>query len=330
MWFDFILGLQEALEEHKPLVMDLLEITEGYKIPPIEKAVDEVGDMAARLHARTVATKQAIKSTTEQCIQRLETRCDEMLQTVDELYKLKSKILYDQQSDLQMKLLKNKHACDFVEYAFKHGSEAEIFELFEVMKLRLEKLNIEQLNYKEPFENDVIDHVHETENVDSIADNLGVISTTKVFLANTVLHGSGLHSAKVGIEANFQIDLYNRHAQPCVEWNHDNAIAVKVQAPEGFFINNRVTNNQDGTFTCRYTPVTLGNHQITVKIRGRSFPNNKSVAKVFNGIDYTKVWTLFLYESNKYLLWVKVQQNSWNKLLVFNSLYMISVKNYDY
>ena len=39
---------------------------------------------------------------------------------------------------------------------------------------------------------------------------IGDISTTKVFLSKTILHGSGLHSAKVGVETSFSIDVFDR------------------------------------------------------------------------------------------------------------------------
>ena len=269
--------------------MALLEENENNKVPPIDRAVDEVQDMAARLHARTVATKQAVKNCTAQCIRAIEFRCHELLATIDHIYKDKSRVLHEQQSDLQLRLMKNKSSTEFVNYAFKHGSEAEIFELLDVMKMRLNKLNNEQLDYKEPHDNDVIDHVFNLDAVEKIANNLGHISTSRIFLANTRVHGSGLHTAKVGIESIFIIEVFDRHGKPCIESAHDDSIRVKIQAPEAFYINNKMQNNRDGTYIVRYTPVTKGKHGITVKIRGRSFVDNHFVVKVYDGIDYLKV-----------------------------------------
>jgi len=286
--------LSDALETLKPETTLLLEENEKLKVPPIERAVDDVQDMAARLHARTVATKQAVKSCAAQCIRQIENKCHELLTTIDSVYQQKSCVLQNQEKDLQLCLMKNKSATEFVNYAFKHGSEAEIFELLDVMKMRLKKLNLEQLNYKEPNENDVIDHVCENDSIESIAETLGEISTSKVFLAHTRLFGPGLHSAKVGIEAFFVIEVYNRDRQRCVENMHDDSIRVKVQAPEGFYINNKIQNNMDGSYIVRYIPVTKGKHELTVKIRGRAFPNNKFISRVYEGIDYSKVEMSYL------------------------------------
>ncbi|XP_057317710.1 E3 ubiquitin-protein ligase TRIM71-like [Hydractinia symbiolongicarpus] len=286
--------LTEALESQKPTILKLLEENEKQKVPPVERAVDEVQDMAARLHARTVATKQAIKNCGEQCIRAIEFRCQELLGTIDSIYKRKSRILHDQQKDLQLRLMKNKSATEFVNYAFKHGSEAEIFELLDVMKMRLTKLNLENLDYKEPDDNDVIDHVYDTDNVKNIAENLGKISTSTVFLSKTRLYGPGLNTGKVGIETFFVMEVFDHNGDPCIEHAHDESIRIKVQAPEGFYVNNKLHNNNDGTFVVRYTPVTKGKHDVTVKIRGRNFPNNHFVVRVYDGIDYLKIESPFL------------------------------------
>lgn len=281
--------LSEALERKKPNILRLLEENEKIKVPPIDRAVDEVQDMAARLHARTVATKQAVKNCTAQCIRAIEFRCHELLASIDNIYKEKSRVLHEQQTFLQLRLMKNKSATNFVSYAFNNGSEAETFELLEVMKTRLKGLNQEKLDYKEPYENDVIEHVYDIEAVTNIANNLGDISTSKAFLAHTKVHGPGLLTAKVGIETLFIIEVFDKEGKRCIETTHDDSIRVKVQAPEGFYINNKVTNNKDGSYAVRYTPVTKGKHNISIKIRGRNFPNNQYVVRVYDGIDYLKI-----------------------------------------
>ena len=88
MNFHFSSGLSEALERKKPKILTLLEENEQVKIPPIDRAVDEVQDMAARLHARTVATKQAVKNCTAQCVRAIELRCQELLTSIDNIYKV--------------------------------------------------------------------------------------------------------------------------------------------------------------------------------------------------------------------------------------------------
>lgn len=285
----FATGLCDALQIQKPEILALLEENEKLRVPPIERAVDDVQDMAARLHARTIATKQAVKNCTAQCIRSIEARCTELLSEVDEVYKKKSVILQSQQRDLQLFLMKNKTATQFVTYAFKHGNEAEIFELFDIMKERLKVLNSTRLDYKEPNENDVIDHVFDTNLVENIANNLGEISTSRIFLAHTKVYGPGLLTAKVGIDANFVIEVFDRDGIVCIENTQDDSFRAKVQAPEGFNINTKILNRQDGSYVVRYTPVTTGKHEVLIKIRGRNFPNNKHTVRVYEGIDYTKV-----------------------------------------
>ena len=110
------LGLSEALENQKHSVMKLLEVNEKDKIPPITRALEDVQDMAARLHARTIATKQAVRTCAENCIRDIETRCKNLLSSIDDLYKEKSEVLCKQQDALQEKIMKNKAADQFVRY----------------------------------------------------------------------------------------------------------------------------------------------------------------------------------------------------------------------
>ena len=277
------------MEQKKPKLINQLEICERKQIPPIEKAIDEVQDMSARLHARTVAVKQALRVCTEECVQRLEERCEEMLEEIDSLYLGKHDVLQVQKERLQRELDKNVTARDFVDHSFKHGSEAEIFQLYDVMTNRLTELNGVTLAYKEPEDNDVIEHIYRTQDVCIIDQNLGKVSTSRIFIAHCFAEGPGLKTGKVGIESHFKLYVYDRFGDACVEKDHDDAIRVKIQAPEGFYINNKLTNNGDGSYTAKYTPVTKGKHELRIKIRGRPIPNNTRVVKVYEGIDYAKV-----------------------------------------
>ena len=269
--------------------MKQLETCEKTIIPPLEKAIDEVQDMSARLHARTVAVKQAVRSCADELVQRIEQKCEEMLEDIENLYLSKNDILQTQKAGLELQFTKSITARDFVDYAFKHGNEAEIFQLYDIMQVALEEVNDFKLEYKEPEENDVIEHIADAEEVRKIAKHLGKISTSRVFLANCRMEGPGLSTAKVGIETHFTIYTRDVANEACIESDHDDVIRTKIQAPEGFYVNNKFSNNGDGSYTVRYTPVTKGKHHITVKIRGKHIPNNKHVARVSEGIDYTKV-----------------------------------------
>ena len=289
-------GLRDALEQKKPCLMKDLDTCEKEIIPPIEKAIDEVHDMSARLHARTVAVKQAVRSCADELVQRIEQKCEEMLEEIENLYLAKNDVLQTQKGKLDLQLTKSVAARDFVDYAFKHGSEAEIFQMYDVMQVALEDVNDFKLEYKEPEENDVIEHIVDIQEVRTIAKHLGKISSSRVFLANCYLEGPGLATAKVGIETQFTIYTRDVANEACIERDHDNTIRTKIQAPEGFYVNNKFTNNGNGSYTVRYTPVTKGKHQITVKIRGRHIPNNKHIVKVCEGIDYAKVpFTLYIH-----------------------------------
>ena len=80
----------------------------------------------------------------------------------------------------------------------------------DLMKMRLTHLNETELGYDEPEENDVIDHQYDAEAVERIADNLGNIVTSNIFLSYTKLYGPGIKTAKVEIETFFMVEVFDR------------------------------------------------------------------------------------------------------------------------
>ena len=76
--------------------------------------------------------------------------------------------------------------------------------------MRLTHLNETELGYDEPEENDVIDHQYDAEAVERIADNLGNIVTSNIFLSYTKLYGPGIKTAKVEIETFFMVEVFDR------------------------------------------------------------------------------------------------------------------------
>lgn len=80
----------------------------------------------------------------------------------------KEAVLRNQQNQLETELFKYTSSRDFVENVLLHGNEVEIIQLRQLMLDRLDELNVIELDYKEPEENDVIDYILDMESVESI------------------------------------------------------------------------------------------------------------------------------------------------------------------
>lgn len=66
-------------------------------------------------------------------------------------------------------------------------------------------------------------------------------------------------------------------------------MSVKLHCPNGSPITADVEDNDDGTYTASFTPVSKGDHQITVHVRG----------KPIQGSSFDlQVWPSFFYNSS--------------------------------
>jgi len=287
-------GLKEALEERKLLIDERLNFCIEEKIPPVQDAVHEVKAMAAKLRARAEAVKSEICATAEECVKRIVSRKEEMLARIDALEQEKEAVLRNQQNQLERELFKYTSSRDFVENVVLHGNEVEIIQLRQLMLDRLDELNAIQLDYKEPEENDVIDYILDMKSVGSVATTMGRVTSSVTFTALCNARGLGVKSGKVGVESCFIVELKDRFGNTSVEGDHSCPVQVKVQAPEGFFLGNKVTNNGDGAMKVRYTPVTHGKHVLYVAVRGREIEGSPFNVNVVEGIDYQKVGPTFM------------------------------------
>lgn len=159
---------------------------------------------------------------------------------------------------------------------------------------RLDELNAIKLDYKEPEENNVIDYILDTESVERVAATMGRVTSSVTFTALCNARGLGIKSGKVGVESCFIVEMKDRFGNTSVEGDHTCPVQVKVQAPEGFFLGNKVTNNGDGTMRVRYTPVTQGKHTLHVVVRGRDIEGSPFSVHVVEGIDYLKAGPIFM------------------------------------
>lgn len=206
----------------------------------------------------------------------------------------KEAVLRIQQNQLETELFKYTSSRDFVENVVLHGNEVEIIQLRQLMLDRLNELNAVKLDYKEPEENDVIDYILDTEAVENVATTMGRIASSVTFTALCSTQGLGIKSGKVGVESSFVVETKDRFGNTSVEGDHACPVQVKVQAPEGFFLGNKVTNNGDGSLRVRYTPVTHGKHILHVEIREREIEGSPFSVNVVEGIDYTKAGPTFM------------------------------------
>lgn len=76
-------------------------------------------------------------------------------------------------------------------------------------------------------------------------------------------------------------------------------VSVKLHCPNGSPITADVEDNDDGTYTASFTPVSKGDHQITVHVRGKPIQGSSFDLQVWPRFDIS-VWPITPQKLLKY------------------------------
>lgn len=87
--------------------------------------------------------------------------------------------------------------------------------------------------------------------------------------------GDGLDKAEQYIPTSFDIDASELKSQGVAPDPND--FGITLQSPNGPEVPVSVKDNNDGTYTCSYTPVDPGRHKLNVALKGRPILSNYSI-----------------------------------------------------
>jgi len=99
-----------------------------------------------------------------------------------------------------------------------------------------------------------------------------ILATAQQDLNMIRVHGDGLAGAYQNVETEFTVDVGSRNSR----------VGATVDGPSGTSPPAVVTNNNNGTYTVRYTPVTVGTHRIYLDINGQKLPGGAIETQVSN------------------------------------------------
>jgi len=282
--------LKEAVKKYRSSITALQDRTKR-KIPVLRAAVEEVREVTYALRERVEVVQNTIQDTIQNHIRALQEQERELIGQLEDISNSKEKVLTTQQKILELDLSNLLSSCEFTENVLRYGNEAEIMLVKPQMVSRLQNLNNHE-SQCEPEDNEVVEFSSKDMELSKVVAKLGTVSTSYLFPMLSCAEGTGLSRGKVGHKSTFTIIAKDRNGEPCIAGG--DLLSVKLHCPNGSPITADVEDNNDGTYTASFTPVSKGDHQITVHARGKPIQGNPFDLKVTSGIDCSNIGPLLL------------------------------------
>ncbi|XP_068672217.1 E3 ubiquitin-protein ligase TRIM71-like isoform X3 [Montipora foliosa] len=312
--------LREAVKKYRSSITALQDRTKR-KIPVLRAAVDEVRDVTHDLHQRVEVVRNTIRDTIQKHIQALEEQERELIGQLEDISNSKGKVLSTQQQILELDLSNLLSSCEFTENVLRYGNEAEIMLVKPQIVSRLENLNNHE-SQCEPEDNQVIDFTSNDEELSKVIAKHGTVSTSYLFPMLSCAEGPGLRRGKVGHKTTFTVIAKDRNGEPCT--NGGDFVSVKLHRPNGSPITAEVEDNNDGTYTASFTPVSRGDHQITIYARGKPIQGSPFDLQVTSGIDCANIGPLMLKFTPKGINTNDECYEPWGVVSDLDGMYVIS------
>ena len=132
--------VKDAFSKGKESVLKILSETKT-KASVLQEALDGVAEVKRSVQSNAEQTVKEVFNCFQELTACLNTRCNELICSIEELKKAKLKSLEIQQGDLETALGSVQSSIEFTERALEHGSEVDILNMRKQMSCRLQELN---------------------------------------------------------------------------------------------------------------------------------------------------------------------------------------------
>ncbi|XP_066913396.1 E3 ubiquitin-protein ligase TRIM71-like [Clytia hemisphaerica] len=255
---------KEAIPQQRPIIQELLTQTKQH-IPVLRHTLKDISNMQEVLVDCKTTLLEEINTKTQQKIEELLGCKEDLIADLDKIYNSKQKTLSLQKDSIELELGKLVGSCDFAQNIIQVGNDVEILRI----KSRLQQLNKLDINL-DPEEDDSIQYLKD----ESPEFPLGCIAATQTFASLSYAQGEAFETARAGSETSIVVVAQTRHGQKNIG---QDKVEAHLVAPDQTKKSIEATDNNDGTYSIRFTPDISGKHmlEVTIKekpIRGSPFP----------------------------------------------------------
>ena len=219
------------MPEQKEEIAKLLGKTKE-RIPELKDALGLVKEMSEKLADCKTTIAEEIKRNAKERVVALRDAEEKLLERLELIYTGKQKVLGLQRDGLELELGKISGCCEFAENVLKYENEVEILTIknklknlsdvevceemvsglstFKMFRLQFLLFKSHQLKL-DPEEDDTIQYTADPEYLHTVSQSLGILHASSTFASLSFAVGDGISTARVKVEANFQVITKDRH-----------------------------------------------------------------------------------------------------------------------
>ena len=293
--------VKDAFSKGKESVLKILSETKT-KASILQEALDGVAEVKRSVQSNAERTVKEVFNCFQELTACLNTRCNELICSIEELKKAKLKPLEIQQGDLETALGSVQSSIEFTERALEHGSEVDILNMRKQMACRLQELNSASWQL-EPSAHDHFEFLPDYQLQQTLSSFGDVTDVFTHAGSSTVTMGHGsegvMYNTLNGQVIEFLITAKDWSGRKRTEGGEVFEVEISTQEGEVVF-NNPPVDCGNGTYIFCFTPIHgLMKYQLSVKLSG--FHVKGSAFAWFN-----EIWNLHqgvqLHNKNQFLL----------------------------
>ena len=262
--------VKDAFSKGKESVLTILSETKA-KASVLQEALDGVAEVKRSVQSHAEQTVQEVLNCFQELAACLNTRCNQLICSVEEFKKAKMKTLEIQQGELETALGSVQSSIEFTVRALAHGSEVDILNMRKQMSCRLQELNSATWQL-EPSAHDYFQFLPDYQ-LQQALPSFGEV--TDVFThagSSTVTMGHGsegvMYNTLNGQLIEFLITAKDWNGSKRTEGG--DVFEVEISTEEGEIVfNNPPVDCGNGTYSFCFTPVHgVMEYQLSVKLSG--------------------------------------------------------------
>ena len=287
--------VKDAFSKGKEGVLKILSETKT-KASVLKEALDSVAEVKRSVQSNAEQTVQEVLSCFQELTGCLNTRCNELICSVEELKKSKLKSLEIQQGELETAQGSVLSSIEFTERALEHGSEVDILNMRKQMSCRLQELNSAEWQL-EPSAHDRFKFFPDDQ-LKQALPNFGDV--TDVFThagSSTVTMGHGsegvMYNTLNGQLTEFLVTAKELNGRKRAEGG--DIFEVEISTQEGELVhNNPAKDCGNGTYSFCFTPIHGGmEYQLSVKLNGCHVRGSPFAW-------FNEIWNLYTQDQGEY------------------------------
>ncbi|XP_015905207.1 E3 ubiquitin-protein ligase TRIM71-like [Parasteatoda tepidariorum] len=281
--------LQDAVADCRKATLTLLEEAANNKIS-LEESIQRSQRLSddVELKIQNVATE--IRTTVRRHVSVLEERERELLRQLEKIRQIKGRAILLQTKDLKSLLKEMSRIIEFIQHVLDSGSDIDILKAKEKCLLEISELRQRRSNMQFNEDDNVIFTQPDNALLGAIS-TLGFLSTSG-FGPNSVAAGEGLQQALCGHQSTFLVQVKDYLGELQVVGG--DILSVNVQSPDGTNCKAHVIDRQNGTYAICYAPEVVGQHVISVLLRGMHIQQSPFHVNVRMGRNYSQVGKVLL------------------------------------